>query len=58
MWVYVKQPIFEQRNQIVEDDGNDCSNDEYELQIPDMITPYSYPTEDEFMHHEIANNFY
>ena len=21
------------------------------------ITPYSYPTEDEFMHHEIANNF-
>ena len=22
-----------------------------------MITPHSYPTEDEFVHHEIANNF-
>ena len=36
---------------------NDYSNDEFELQTPDMITPYSYPTEDEFVHHEIANNF-
>ena len=22
-----------------------------------MITPYSYPTDDEFVHHEIANDF-
>ena len=57
MSVNVKQPIFEQSNQILEDDGNDNSNDEFELQTPDMITPYSYPTEDEFVHHEIANNF-
>ena len=53
----VKQPIFEQSNQILEDHGNDYSNDEFELQTPDMITPYSYPKEDEFVHHEIANNF-
>ena len=57
MSVNVKQPILEQSNQILEDDGNDYSNDEYELQTHDMITPYNYPTDDEFVHHEIANNF-
>ena len=31
MPVNVKQPIFEQSNQILEDDGNNYSNDEYEL---------------------------
>jgi hypothetical protein len=28
-----------------------------ELQTHDMITPRNYPTADEFVHHEIANNF-
>ena len=51
MSVNVKQPIFEQSNQILEDHGNDYSNDAFELQTPDMITPYSYPTEDKFVHH-------
>ena len=55
--VNVKHPIFEQSNQILEDDGIDYSNDEYDLQTPDMMTPYSYPIEGEFVHHEIANNF-
>ena len=41
--------IFEQSNQILEDDGNDYSNDEFELQTPEMITPYSYPTEDNYI---------
>ena len=41
MSVNVKQPIFEQSNQFLEDDGNEYSNDEFELQTPHMITPYS-----------------
>ena len=49
--------VNEQSNQILEDDGIDYSNDEYDLQTPDMMTPYSYPIEGEFVHHEIANNF-
>ena len=55
--VNVKHPIFEQSNQILEDDKNDYSNDEHELHTPDIVTPYTYPTEDKFVHHEIANNF-
>ena len=57
MSVNVKQPIFEQSNQIIDDDGVDYSNEEYELETPDMITPYNYSEADEFIHHEIENNF-
>ena len=55
--VNAKQPIFEQNNQILEDDGIDYSNEQYDLQTPDMITPYSNSVGEEFIHHEIENNF-